>query len=108
MMEQALRCRAGSCPARSRWLPASVAGVALVFTSVAWGESTPEVCQQATVGTVTGAVRSADGGPVAGARVRVQACPGDPVRTDGAGKFALPVPAGTHVVTAGAEGFHNG
>ena len=92
---------------RGRFLPL-VAGLAQVLTGPAWGESAPDVCQQVTAGLVSGAVQTADGNPVAGARVRVQACLGDPISTRSDGSFDLTVPAGTHVITAGAEGFGNG
>jgi hypothetical protein len=92
-------------------LLAAVAGLTRLIAAVAWGESAPEVCPQpghAGAGAVSGLVRTAAGRPVVGARVRMQACPGDPVLTESDGRFELPLPAGTHVVTAGAEGFHNG
>jgi hypothetical protein len=62
-----------------------------------------------TVGTVTGHVTATGGGPLAGARVRVQTCLGDPVLTDAAGAFTLAVPAGgASVVTAAADGHYIG
>jgi hypothetical protein len=61
-----------------------------------------------TVGTVAGTVTAAGGGPIAGARVRVQGCLGEPVTTDAAGAFTLAVPAATSVVAAAAVGHYIG
>jgi len=61
-----------------------------------------------TAGTVTGTVRAMGGGPLAGARVRVQACLGAPAITDAAGVFTLAVPAGPAVVAAAADGHYIG
>jgi hypothetical protein len=61
-----------------------------------------------TVGSVSGTVSSAGGGPIAGARVRVQACLGAPVVTDAAGAFTIAVPAGSVVVAAAADEHYNG
>ncbi len=60
-----------------------------------------------TVGTVSGTV-SGTGGPLAGARVLVQGCLGDPVLTDAAGHFTVAVPATAPVVAAAADGYYNG
>src|SRR5262245_46513709 len=59
-----------------------------------------------TVGTVSGTVTSG-GSPIAGARVRVRGCLGDPVLTDAAGGFTVAVPASASVVTAAADGHYN-
>jgi len=58
---------------------------------------------------VSGTVARAGGGPIAGARVRVQACLGDPVLTDAGGGFTIAVPASAAVVAAAAaDGHYNG
>src|SRR5262249_28043273 len=57
-----------------------------------------------TAGSVTGHVTRAGGGAVAGARVRVQTCLGDPVLTDAAGAFTLPVPAGPRSIATPRAG----
>jgi len=61
-----------------------------------------------TVGTVSGTVSAAGGGPIAGARVRVQDCLGAPAVTDANGAFTVAVPAGAVVVASAASGFFNG
>ena len=60
-----------------------------------------------TAGTVSGTV-AGGGAPLAGARVRVQGCLGEPVLTDAGGAFTLAVPAGDVIVTAAADGYFIG
>jgi hypothetical protein len=60
-----------------------------------------------TVGTVSGTV-SGTGGAVAGARVRVQGCLGEPTLTDGAGHFTIAVPSTASVIAAAAPGYYIG
>ncbi len=61
-----------------------------------------------TVGTVSGTVSAAGGGPISGARVRVQDCLGAPAITDPLGAFTIAVPAGPVVIASAASGFFNG
>jgi len=82
-----------------------VVGLALVLPVLA-GAQGADPCAE-TVGMVTGTVT--DGGsPLAGARVRVRTCLGEPVLTDAGGAFSLPVPAGSSAITAAAPGFYIG
>ena len=60
-----------------------------------------------TSGAVSGTV-SGPGGPIAGARVRVQGCLGAAVTTDATGAFSLPVPTSGGVVAAAADGHYIG
>ncbi len=80
---------------------AAVAGLVLLASRLALAAdpcATP-------VGSVSGTVvRAGDDTPVAGARVRVQGCLGGAATTDATGAFTLPVPAGTMVVAAVADG----
>src|SRR5262249_26728074 len=93
--------------------PARPAGVVLTIAIVlAWGDGARPVraadpCST-TVGSVSGTVIAQGGGPLAGARVRVQGCVGDPVLTAADGSFTLPVPAGAVVVAAAQQGYFTG
>jgi hypothetical protein len=60
-----------------------------------------------TIGTVSGTVTATGGGAIAGARVRVQTCLGEPIVTDLSGAFTIAVPAGA-IVAAAADGYYNG
>lgn len=86
-----------------------VAVVAALFVSGAWAGVGRAVDRcAATVGTVSGTVMAAGGGPLAGATVRVQGCLGDPVTVDAAGAFTLSVPSGPQAITASAAGYYIG
>ena len=61
-----------------------------------------------TVGTVSGTVTAQGGGPIAGARVRVQTCLGAPVLTDATGAFTIAVPAAPAIIAAAADGRYIG
>src|SRR5262249_56494048 len=61
-----------------------------------------------TAGTVTGVVQTVGGTPLPGAHVRVQTCLGDPVVSDVAGHFSLPVPAGQQAIAAALDGYFIG
>ena len=93
--------------------PARPAGAVLaIATALVWGDGTGLVgaadpCTT-TVGSVSGTVIAQGGGPLAGARVRVQGCVGDPVLTAADGGFTLPVPAGAVVVAAAQQGYYTG
>ena len=84
-----------------RAIAGSLLAIAIAGTAVA-----ADPCAT-TVGTVSGTV-SGTGGPLAGARVLVQGCLGEPVLTDAAGAFTIAVPAAPSVIAAAAVGHYNG
>ncbi len=93
-----------------KWGPAVVAFFLLLGSASdpARAQSGPDPCGAGRVGEVRGRVTDADGMPIVGARVRVRTCLDAPSLSDAGGSFVVPVPAGSHVITAAAPEYYNG